>query len=85
MRKLRVVVDAATSLKPTFPNAQLHTQGAWPSRNGPERRRAPSVGRRDSPRYHWVRNNGPRMVYDLRSAVTHELGHAIGAQHADTS
>ncbi|MBL8703014.1 MAG: hypothetical protein JNK67_31815 [Alphaproteobacteria bacterium] len=66
-----------------FPNAQLHTQvrlafGEWSSASA-------SAERRDSPRYHWVRSDGARQVYDLRSAVTHEIGHTLGSQHPDAA
>lgn len=44
-----------------------------------------SAERRASPRYHWVRSDGARIVYDLRSTMTHEIGHAIGSQHPDAS
>jgi hypothetical protein len=66
-----------------FPNAQLHTQvrlafQEWSIASA-------SALRRDSPRYHWVRSNGLREVYDLRSTVTHEIGHVLGSQHPDAS
>jgi hypothetical protein len=66
-----------------FPNAQLQNQvrlafGEWSIASS-------SLARRDSPRYHWVRSNGAREVYDLRSVVTHEIGHTLGSQHPDAA
>lgn len=46
-----------------------------------------SLARRESPRYHWVRNTDGnlRQVFDLRSVVLHEIGHTLGAQHPDAA
>jgi hypothetical protein len=44
-----------------------------------------SQARRDAPRYSWVRWNANRNFYDLRSVITHEVGHTLGAQHADAA
>lgn len=44
-----------------------------------------SAERRSATRWGWTRNNGFQPVIDLRSAVTHEFGHALGLQHPDAS
>ena len=44
-----------------------------------------SQARRDAPHYSWHRNNGTRKVTDLRTAMMHEIGHAIGSQHPAAS
>ncbi len=44
-----------------------------------------SLERRTIDRWGWTRNNGPQPVIDLKSVITHELGHALGIQHADAS
>lgn len=46
---------------------------------------ASSAERRSSTRWNWTRNNGYQPVIDLRTAVIHEVGHALGFQHADAS
>ncbi len=44
-----------------------------------------SATRRSSPRYAWARWNGYRNFSDLRSAMTHEIGHTLGSQHPDAA
>jgi hypothetical protein len=44
-----------------------------------------SLERRTINRWGWTRNNGSQPIVDLRSVITHELGHALGLQHADAS
>lgn len=41
--------------------------------------------RRTSSRYRWTRNSGYQPVADLKSVLIHEIGHAIGFQHADAA
>lgn len=41
--------------------------------------------RRDSPRYAWRRFNGQKGVGDLRTIMSHEIGHTLGSQHPDAS
>lgn len=42
-----------------------------------------SAIRRQSPRYGWERDNGNPGFYDMRTVMTHELGHVLGSQHPD--
>lgn len=66
-----------------FPDAQLQNQVRLAFKEWSIASK--NLMRRDSPRYHWVRNNGAREVYDLRSTATHEIGHVLGSQHPDAS
>jgi hypothetical protein len=44
-----------------------------------------SAVRRAAPTYGWTRWSGASDFYDLRSIVTHEIGHALGANHPDAA
>ncbi len=41
--------------------------------------------RRAAPTYGWTRWSGASDFYDLRSILTHEIGHALGSQHPDAA
>ena len=44
-----------------------------------------SAIRRAAPTYGWTRWSGASDFYDLRSILTHEIGHALGSQHPDAA
>ena len=44
-----------------------------------------SAVRRAAPTYGWTRWSGASDFYDLRSIITHEIGHALGANHPDAA
>jgi hypothetical protein len=44
-----------------------------------------SAVRRAAPTYDWTRWSGASDFFDLRTIVTHEIGHALGSQHPDAA